>query len=222
MREEHRTELEQARAEIAELRRRDEEREGELTGLREVLAQMESERAEWDAALQRVQESLEVIDDLREKLAMAERERDALAENARDSDALRTRVETLSTELDELKRAREESLVEACDLRVQVNRLENDVEEERDHRRRKVYDQQRGSGDRRLQLVQGGAQADRLASDERQGKTPNGRRYITLANQDLARDDLKSARQNLQMASTFEPDNAWVKQTLAELKEKLR
>jgi len=92
----------------------------------------------------------------------------------------------------------------------------------RDPRRRKVYDQQRASGDRRLQLVEGGAQANRQVSDERRGRTPNGRRYITLANQDLTRDDLKNARQNLQMALTFEPDNAWVKETLAELKRKLR
>ena len=70
--------------------------------------------------------------------------------------------------------------------------------------------------------MSGGAEANRQVSQEREGKTPYGRRYITLANQDLVRDDLKSARQNLQMASTFEPDNAWVKETLAELKAKLR
>lgn len=92
----------------------------------------------------------------------------------------------------------------------------------RDPRRRRVYDQQKGGGERRLQLVSGGAEADRQVSQEREGKTPNGRRYITLAHQDLARDDLKNARQNLQMALTFEPDNAWVKSTLTELKEKLR
>ena len=92
----------------------------------------------------------------------------------------------------------------------------------RDPRRRRVYDQQKGGGERRLQLVSGGAEADRQVSQEREGKTPNGRRYITIAHQDLARDDLKNARQNLQMALTFEPDNAWVKSTLTELKEKLR
>jgi len=92
----------------------------------------------------------------------------------------------------------------------------------RDPRRRRLYDQQREDGGRRLQLVEGGARADRQVSDERQGRTPNGRRYITLANQDLARGDLKSARQNLQMALTFERDNAWVKETLADLKQKLR
>ena len=91
-----------------------------------------------------------------------------------------------------------------------------------DPRRRKVYDQQVGSGERRLQLVSGGAKADRQASDQRQGKTPNSRRYITLANEDLARDDARAAQQNLRMALTYEPDNAWVKEKLAELKKVLR
>jgi len=92
----------------------------------------------------------------------------------------------------------------------------------RDPRRSRAYDQQRSGGERRLRLVEGGARADRQINDERQGRTPNGRRYITLAHQDLARDDLKAARQNLQMALTYEPDHAWVKEKLAELKEKLR
>jgi len=92
----------------------------------------------------------------------------------------------------------------------------------RDPRRRRAYDQQRSDGERRLRLVEGGARADRQMSDERQGRTPNGRRYITLAHQDLARGDLKAARQNLQMALTYEPDHAWVKEKLTELKQQLR
>jgi curved DNA-binding protein CbpA len=92
----------------------------------------------------------------------------------------------------------------------------------RDPRRRKVYDQQLdGAGGRRLALVEGGAQADRQVSDERQGRTPNGRRYITLAQADLARADWPAAQRNLQMALTFEGDNAWVKEKLAELKQRL-
>lgn len=94
----------------------------------------------------------------------------------------------------------------------------------RDPRRRKLYDQQLGAedGDRRLALVEGGAQADRQANDERQGRTPNGRRYINLANEDLAREDWKGAQRNLQMALTYERGNAWVKEKLAELKVRLR
>ncbi len=93
----------------------------------------------------------------------------------------------------------------------------------RDPRRRRLYEQQlRGDGMRRLALVEGGAQADRKASDERQGRTPNSRRYITLAHEDLAREDWKGAQRNLQMALTYERDNAWVMEKLAELKKKLR
>jgi curved DNA-binding protein CbpA len=94
----------------------------------------------------------------------------------------------------------------------------------RDPRRRRLYDQQVGGegGVRRLQLVEGGAEADRRAQDDRQGRTPNGRRYITLAHQDLAREDWKAAQRNLQMALTYERDNTWVKEKLAEIKEKLR
>ena len=92
----------------------------------------------------------------------------------------------------------------------------------RDPRRRKLYDRQLEGGARRLALVEGGAQADRQVSDERQGRTPNGKRYITLAHQDLAREDWKGAQRNLQMALTYERDNAWVQEKLAELKKKLR
>lgn len=93
----------------------------------------------------------------------------------------------------------------------------------RDPRRRKLYDQQLGNeGTRRLALVSGGAEADKQVSDERQGRTPNGKRYIALANQDLARQDWKGAQRNLQMALTFEKDNHWVQETLADLKKKLR
>jgi len=91
----------------------------------------------------------------------------------------------------------------------------------RDPRRRKLYDEQRKAGTRRLPLVEGGAEAERKASDERQGRTPNGRRYVTLANEALSREDWAAAQRNLQMALTFEGDNAWVKEKLVELKQKL-
>ena len=117
---------------------------------------------------------------------------------------------------------------EGSDARQYAERIAKRVSEAyavlRNPRRRKLYDQQlAGSGDeRRLQLVEGGAQADRAVSDERQGKTPNGRRYITLAHQHLDRSDWKAAKQNLQMALTYEPDNGWVKEKLAEVKEQLK
>lgn len=94
----------------------------------------------------------------------------------------------------------------------------------RDPRRRRFYDQQLGgeAGVRRLALVEGGAEADRRVQDDRHGRTPNGRRYVTLAHQDLAREDWKAAQRNLQMALTYERDNDWVREKLAEIKAKLR
>ena len=116
---------------------------------------------------------------------------------------------------------------EADEAREAAERIAKHVSEAyavlRDPRRRKLYDQQlHGEGSRRLALVEGSAQADRQVSEERQGRTTNGRRYIALAHQDLAREDWKGAQRNLQMALTYERDNAWVKERLAELKQKLR
>ena len=136
--EERRAAVERAAAQLEEQRQQDEQQEAELTGLREKLARMEVEREEWDAALERVRSGQQDLDETRERLAKTERERDALAENVRDIAPLRQKVELLREECVELEHAREESLVETCDLRVRVNRLEHDIEEERDQRRRKV------------------------------------------------------------------------------------
>jgi hypothetical protein len=43
-----------------------------------------------------------------------------------------------------------------------------------------------------------------------------------MAHADIDRGDLKSAVRNLQMALTFEPQNAFFKQRLDELKKQLR
>ncbi|MHC4956851.1 MAG: hypothetical protein ACYTGN_00650 [Planctomycetota bacterium] len=105
------------------------------------LADLKSHESEWDAALERVQAGQAEIEELRAALEKARRERDALAENVsteRVDAKLAEKVERLKRECEHVKRAHEESLVEACDLRVQVNRLENDIDKERDERRRKV------------------------------------------------------------------------------------
>ena len=57
--------------------------------------------------------------------------------------------------------------------------------------------------------------AGRRVSEERQGRTPNARRYSALATSDLARGDHEAAARNLQMALTFEPENAWFKEQLS-------
>ena len=93
----------------------------------------------------------------------------------------------------------------------------------RDPRRRRAYDQKLSAGDGvRIQLGEAEAVADKKSVEERLGTTPNGRRYFTLAHTDIDRGDLKSAARNLQMALTFEPQNAYYKGKLEEIKKQLR
>jgi curved DNA-binding protein CbpA len=93
----------------------------------------------------------------------------------------------------------------------------------RDPRRRRAYDQKLSAGDGvRIQLGEAEAVADKKSVEERLGATPNGRRYFTLAHTDIDRGDLKSAARNLQMALTFEPQNAYYKGKLEEIKKQLR
>lgn len=93
----------------------------------------------------------------------------------------------------------------------------------RDPRRRRAYDQKLSAGDGvRIQLGEAEAVAEKKSVEERLGTTPNGRRYFTLAHTDIDRGDLKSAARNLQMALTFEPQNAYYKGKLEEIKKQLR
>lgn len=94
----------------------------------------------------------------------------------------------------------------------------------RDARRRRAYDEQLQSSDegKRMQLAQAEARAGQKAREEYEGKTPNGRRYSTLARSDIARGDLQSAVRNLQTALTFEPSNEGFKAKLAEVREQLK
>jgi len=115
------------------------------------------------------------------------------------------------------------------ELRSAVERIAKRITEAysvlRDPRRRKLYDErlaQGASAGARMQLVEGTVEAGRRAAEERGGKTPNGKRYFTLAQNDLAKGDLSAAARNLQMACTFEPGNELFKQKLAEVKAKLR
>jgi curved DNA-binding protein CbpA len=90
----------------------------------------------------------------------------------------------------------------------------------RDPRRRQVYDRQLAGqpGTFRMPLVAANAEADRVRREEREGRTPNGRRYFRLAQADLARGDRAAAERNLRTALTFEPDNAFFRQALDELR----
>jgi curved DNA-binding protein CbpA len=93
----------------------------------------------------------------------------------------------------------------------------------RDGRRRKAYDEKlHGDGGTRLQLAQAEAAAGRKAVEDHLGRTPNGRRFFTLARADIDRGDLPAAARNLQTALTFEPGNDAFKKKLSEVREQLR
>lgn len=92
----------------------------------------------------------------------------------------------------------------------------------RDPRRRQVYDQQL-AGDTasvRVPLANASAEAERQSREQREGRTPNGRRYFMLAQADLARGDKNAAERNLRTAMTFEPGNEVFKTALAKLRGK--
>lgn len=91
----------------------------------------------------------------------------------------------------------------------------------RDPRRRKAYDAHtEGTEGLRMQLAEAKAAHARQESEERQGKTAQGRQYYQKASQDMASEDWASARQNLKMAMTFEPDNAFFKEKLDEARKR--
>jgi DnaJ-class molecular chaperone len=114
------------------------------------------------------------------------------------------------------------------DLRSAVERIAKRVTESysvlRDPRRRRLYDEalQRDDGVRRLQLVESAAAASQRSRDEREGRTPQGRRFFAQASADLSRGDVASALRNLQMALTYEPANTLFKAKLDEIRARPR
>ena len=86
----------------------------------------------------------------------------------------------------------------------------------RDPRRRRAYDNRLSeTGGIRIQLSEASAEAGRRDASEREGRTPEGRRYYKMAQRDLVRRDFAAAARNLQTALTFEPDNASFREQLA-------
>jgi DnaJ-class molecular chaperone len=79
----------------------------------------------------------------------------------------------------------------------------------RDPRRRHAYDRRLEAGAGvRMQLAEAQAEAGRQSTEERQGRTREGRQYFNLALADLDRKDYLAAERHLRTALTFEPDNA--------------
>jgi curved DNA-binding protein CbpA len=92
----------------------------------------------------------------------------------------------------------------------------------RNPRRRKAYDQQvAAKAGVRMQLAEAEAAGSRKQTEAREGRTPQGRQYFNLAIASLRQADFASAVRNLQTAVTFEPDNAYFKEQLAEARKKL-
>ena len=96
----------------------------------------------------------------------------------------------------------------------------------RDPRRRKAYDSQLradeategGAARNRMLLAEALSSHTRKDSEERQGKTPQGRQFYQKAAAALQRGDNAGAISNLQMALTFEPGNAFFKEQLEHAK----
>jgi len=89
----------------------------------------------------------------------------------------------------------------------------------RDPRRRKAYDDRLSqAGGLRIQLAEARAAHARDSVQERQGRTPQGRDLYQKAARAIAEEDWSTAAQNLQLALTFEPDNASFKEQLERVK----
>ncbi len=92
----------------------------------------------------------------------------------------------------------------------------------RDPRRRRAYDQRlEDGGGVRIQLAEAQAAADRQASEERLGRTAQGRQFHQLARRDQEKEDWVAAARNLQTALTFERDNTLFKEELQRVRKKL-
>lgn len=89
----------------------------------------------------------------------------------------------------------------------------------RDPRRRKAYDGRLSRNEGiRMQLAEAKAAHTRDDVQDRQGRTPQGRDLFQKAARAMAEEDWATAAQNLQLALTFEADNAFFKEELERVK----
>lgn len=107
-------------------------------------------------------------------------------------------------------------------VRVIAMRISEAYSVLRDPRRRKAYDERLQAGEGlRIQLAEAQAEADRRSTEERGGRTPQGRQFHQLARRAQQKEDWADAARNLQTALTFEPDNAMFKEELTMVRKKL-
>jgi DnaJ-class molecular chaperone len=91
----------------------------------------------------------------------------------------------------------------------------------RDPRKRAAYDAHLESGGGlRIQLAAARAAHAKNEAERRTGTTPQGRQFLLKVEDDVRRDNIPGAIQNLQMALTFEPGNDGFKELLEELRKK--
>jgi DnaJ-class molecular chaperone len=89
----------------------------------------------------------------------------------------------------------------------------------RDARRRQAYDaRENGDKNLRIQLAEAKNAHSEQMKAERRGRTAQGRQFHAKAEADLKRGNLAGAIQNIQMALTFEGNNAGLKALLEELR----
>jgi curved DNA-binding protein CbpA len=131
--------------------------------------------------------------------------------------------------LDEIRRAYQRArrrfdpdsfLEQGADVREAVDLIARRVTEGylvlRDSRSRAAYDQALAGG--ALRLASEAADGARSARDAALGLTPNGQRFAALAREHEREGRVKQAISHLQMALTFEPQNAALKARLEQLR----
>ncbi len=109
-----------------------------------------------------------------------------------------------------------------ADLRAQCEQISKRVTEAycilRDARRRQAYDARVAEGQSlRIRLAEARNAHAEQATAERRGRTAQGRQYHGRAEAELKKGNLAGAIQHIQMALTFEADNAGFKTLLEEL-----
>lgn len=141
-----------------------------------------------------------------------------LVPNAAQSDVKKAYFETSRTFHPDANRHLDEAVRNAC-MRVS-KRVTEAYCVLRDPRRRSVYDAQQGSSSDRKRIPLGEAREShvRQESEERQGKTAQGRQFYQKAMQCQARGDRGGTLSNLQMAITLEPGCEFFQRQLAATK----
>ena len=109
------------------------------------------------------------------------------------------------------------------ELREQCSQISKRITEAycvlRDTRRRSAYDARMKQGQSlRIQLAEARSAHDEQSKAERRGRTAQGRQFHGKAEAELKRGNLSGAIQHVQMALTFESDNAGFKSLLEELR----